>query len=102
MQLNSTVKQLLIWVFLAAVVICLWTFVSKNVGSPHEQTPSFSDVLSKADAGQVSDVTIDGTVLTGHYTNKDQFRTTIPVNYPDMYKTLRDHGVNINIKDQSS
>ena len=30
------------------------------------------------------------------------FHTTIPANYPDMYKTLRDHGVNVIIKDQNA
>jgi len=41
--------------------------------------------------------------VTGHYRDqKDQFRTTIPANYPDMYKTLREHGVSVTIKDHNS
>jgi cell division protease FtsH len=100
--LNSTVKQLLIWVLLITGVFCLWTFVGKNIGGTHESAVSFSELLQKADDGKVKDVTIDGSTLVGHYSNNDQFRTTVPVNYPDMYNTLRSHGVNINIKDQSS
>ncbi|GAC1426526.1 MAG: hypothetical protein NVSMB62_24070 [Acidobacteriaceae bacterium] len=100
--MNSTVKQLLIWVLLITGVFCLWTFVGKNMGGSHETAVTFSDLLQKADEGKVKEVTIDGSTLVGHYINNDQFRTTIPVNYPDMYKTLRDHGVNISIKDQSS
>ena len=80
--MNSTVKQLVIWVFLITGVICLWTFVGKNMGAVHETPVSFTDLLAKANEGRVADVTIDGTTLVGHYTNKDQFRTTIPANYP--------------------
>src|SRR6202042_3482835 len=49
------------------------------------------------------DVIVNGAEVTGHYREdaKTLFHTTIPGNYPDMYKTLRDHGVNITIKDQS-
>jgi cell division protease FtsH len=101
-ELNSTVKQLLIVVFVAAGVLVLWNFLGKNMSNPHEATPSFSDMLAQAEDGKVKDVTIDGNVLTGHFTNSDQFRTTIPSNYPNMYDTLRTHGVNITIRDQNS
>ena len=82
--MNSTVKQLVIWVFLFTGVICLYEFVAKPMGTVHETAVTFTDLLSKADEGKVADVTIDGSTLVGHYTNKDQFRTTIPANYPDM------------------
>jgi cell division protease FtsH len=46
---------------------------------------------------------VNGSEVTGHWKDdKTQFHTTVPANYPDMYKTLRDHGVNITIKDQNS
>jgi len=100
--LNSTVKQLVIWVFLITGVICLWTFVSKNIGAPKENPTSYSDVLNNVQADQVKSVTIDGTTLTGAYSNKDQFRTTIPANDPEMYNIFRAHHVNITNKDQNS
>ncbi len=100
--MNSTVKQLLIWVFLITGVFCLWTFVGKNMGTTHTQALTFSDVVSKANEGKIKDVTINGTELVGHDTTNALFSTTIPVNYPDLYKTLGDHGVNITIKDQNS
>ena len=100
--MNSTVKQLLIWVLLITGVICLWTLVGKNVGGAKEQPASYSDVLNKAQAGQVKSVIVDGTTVTGQYTNNDSFRTTIPANDPEMYSIFRSHGVNINNKDQNS
>ena len=100
--MNSTVKQLLIWVLLITGVICLWTLVGKSVGGPKPQDASYSDVLNKAQAGQVKNVIIDGTTVTGQYTNNDAFRTTIPANDPEMYTIFRSHGVNISNKDQNS
>jgi cell division protease FtsH len=99
MRLNSTVKQLMIWVLLFAAVFGLWTFVGKNMGTTHESPISYSDMLNKAEAGQVKEVTIEATTATGKYTTGDPFRATLPPNPQEMEKTLRSHGVNIIYKD---
>jgi len=100
-RLNSTVKQILIWVVLIAAVLCLWTLVSKNVGGQHDQAISYSDLLHKAQDGKIKDVVIDGNTVTGHLTNNDQFHTTVPANDPEMYPLLMSHGVSITNKDQN-
>jgi cell division protease FtsH len=101
-RLNSTVKQLLMWVLVITGAICLFTYVSKGMGGTKELTPSYSDVLTKAQAGQVKDVTIDDKTMTGHYTTGDQFRTIIPANDPEMYSIFRANHVNVSNKDQNS
>jgi cell division protease FtsH len=101
--LNSTVKQILIWVFMITCLICLWQFVIKGGGMGQDHNVSLSQFLNDADQGKISDVIINDGEVTGHYRDqKDQFRTTIPANYPDMYKTLREHGVSVTIKDHNS
>ena len=101
--MNSTVKQILIWVCMVACLVLAWQFVAKSTGIGKDSQISFSDVLTKSDEGNVNDVTVNGSELTGHMKgSKDQFHTTIPANYPDMYKTLRDHGVTINVKDPNA
>jgi cell division protease FtsH len=101
--LNSTVKQILIWVFMITCLVFLWQFVVKGTGAGQEKNISLTQLLNDADAGKVSEVVVNGSEVTGHWKDdKTQFHTTIPANYPDMYKTLRDHGVNITIKDQNS
>ncbi len=103
MRLNSTVKQILIWVFMITCLVFLWQFVVKGNGMNQEKNISLTQLLNDADQGKISEVVVNGTEVTGHYRDdKNQFHTTIPANYPDMYKTLRDHGVNITIKDQNS
>src|SRR5580693_885275 len=94
--LNSTVKQILIWVFMITCLVFLWQVVVKTTGGTQEKTITLTQLLNDADQGKIHDV-------TGNYRDdpKNNFKTTIPGNYPDMYKTLRDHGVEITIKDQS-
>jgi cell division protease FtsH len=83
-------------------LICLWQFVIKGGGMGQDHTVSLSSFLNDADQGKVSDIVVNGTEVTGHYRDGNaQFRTTIPANYPDMYKTLREHGVAVTIKDQN-
>jgi cell division protease FtsH len=101
--LNSTVKQILIWVCMVACLFLAWRFVATSTGIGKENLMSLSDVLTKTEEGNVADVTVNGADMTGHLKgSKDQFHTTIPANYPEMYKTLRDHGVNITVKDPNA
>jgi cell division protease FtsH len=100
--LNSTVKQLLLWVSLIACLLILWQYVAKTTGGGKEDQVNVSQLLNDAEAGKVQDVTVNGNEVTGHYKDKkESFHTIIPSNYPDLYKSLREHGVSINIKDQT-
>ena len=84
-------------------LVFLWQFVAKSTGTGQDKSISLTDLLNRADEGKVADVVVNGAEVTGHFRDdKTQFHTTIPANYPDMYKTLHDHGVNITIKDQNS
>ncbi len=100
--MNSTVKQLILWVSLLAGLFILWNYVAKTAGGGKEENVSISQLLNDSDAGKVQDVTVDGANVTGHYKDKKEtFHTVIPSNFPDFYKSLREHGVAITIKDQT-
>ncbi len=88
---------------MATCLFVLWQFVVKSTGAGQEKNISLTQLLNDADQGKINDVIVNGAEVTGHYREdaKVLFHTTIPGNYPDMYKALRDHGVNITIKDQS-
>ncbi|HWZ12457.1 MAG TPA: ATP-dependent zinc metalloprotease FtsH [Acidobacteriaceae bacterium] len=101
--MNSKLKTGMFWVLILACLVLLYQLVVKNLGPGHEETVAFSRLLNDADAGKISEVTIENSTVTGHYVGDSKaFRSTIPPNYPDMYKTFRDHNVNINIKDPNS
>jgi cell division protease FtsH len=101
--LNSTVKQVLIWVLMLACLAVGWQFVVKNVGAGHDKAISMTDLQNDAEQGKVGEVTVDGTSVTGKYKDgKESFHSTIPQNYPEFYTDLRQHGVNVTVKDSNN
>ena len=98
--MNSTVKQLLIWVVAVTCLLVGWQFVLKNMNAGHNKTISLTEMQNDADAGKITKVVVSGVDASGTYKDgKETFSTTIPQNYPDLYKDLRDHGVDVTIKD---
>jgi cell division protease FtsH len=101
--LNSTVKTILFWVLLVISALLLWRVVTGGAMGVKEKLINFTEFMTSVDQGNIQDAKIDGSKVTGHFRNeKDTFRTTVPANYPDMYKTLRDKGVNISIEDPNA
>jgi cell division protease FtsH len=99
-RLNSTVKHLLIWVLTLACLLLGWRFVTMQ-SSVHEANITMTQLQNDAESNKIDTVTISGTDVTGKYKDgtKGTFRTTIPQNYPDLYKDLQAHGVNMTVKD---
>ena len=78
-----------------------WRFVATNMAAGHDKATSVTEMLNDVENGKVTSVLVDGSEVTGQYKDsKETFHTTIPANYPDLYKDLRDHGVNVTIKNQ--
>jgi len=97
--LNSTVKQLLIWVLTLGCLLLGWKFVATNMAASHDQAMILTDFEKAVDTGKVDSVTIDDTELSGKLKgSSDSFHTTIPVNDQDLYKELKDNGVRVSIK----
>ncbi len=101
--MNSTVKTVLIWVLMIGCLVSFWQVVARSTGGGHDAAISLTQLQDNADKGRISEVTVNGTEVTGKYKDsKESFHTTIPSNYPDLYKNLHDKGVNVTIKDQSN
>jgi len=97
---NSTVKTVIFWLVIVLSAFLLWQVVrTGSSGSQKEQTIAFSQFLSDVDQGNVGEVTITAQEVRGKFKDGRLFNTTAPVNYPDMIKSLREKGVNINIHD---
>jgi len=97
------VKQLLIWVLTLGCLLVGWRYVAQNMAAQHDETISLTDLQNYAEKNQIKNITVNGVQATGTFANgkSGTFNTTIPANYPDLYKDLHDHGVNVSIKDQS-
>ena len=97
--MNSTVKTVIFWLVIVLSAFLLWQVVKTGSSGQKEQPINFSQFLSDVDQGNVGEVTITAQEVRGKFKDGRLFNTTAPVNYPDMIKTLRDKGVNINIHD---
>ena len=99
--MNSAVKNIIFWVLMVALTILVWAVVKSNTVE-HVSDLTFTGFMTEVNNSTVKDVTIAGTDANGTF-KKDgsKFKTTVPVNYPDLYKTLQDKGVNTTLKDNS-
>jgi cell division protease FtsH len=78
--------------------VLLWTVVRAG-GHRTEKQLTFTQFMQAVDAGKVKAVTVNGQDVHGIYQNEnDGLRTTIPANYPEIYKRLEEKGVNIDAK----
>ncbi len=101
--MNSTVKTVVFWVVIVLSGLLLWQVVKAGGSGPKEREINFSEFMAQVDQGNVSEVTILSADVRGKYRNeKAGFHTTVPANYPDMIKILREKGVNITVKDVQS
>ena len=100
--MNSTVKQVVFWLVILLSGILLYSVVKNNSTAAKDREINFSQFLAEVDQGKIKDVTVSGPEVRGDYLNeKASFHTIVPPNYTDMYKPLRDKGVNITVKDVS-
>jgi len=100
---NSTVKTVLFWAVIIVSAFLLWQVVRTGSNSQKDKEVNFSQFMSDVDQGIVREVTVIGVEVRGKYkSDNSAFHTTVPPNFPDMYKTLRDKGVSINVKDISN
>jgi cell division protease FtsH len=97
---NSTLKTVLFWLVIVVSAFLLWQVVRTGSSGPKEKEVNFSQFMSDVDQGLVREVVITAQDVKGKYkADNSPFHSTVPPNYPDMYKTLRDKGVSVNVKD---
>ncbi|HEX5236016.1 MAG TPA: ATP-dependent zinc metalloprotease FtsH [Silvibacterium sp.] len=98
--MNSKIKQIIFWVFIFACLIVLWRFFQTSTGSGKDHEISFSEFLADAQQGQINEVTITGSDARGALkTEKENFHTVIPANYPKLYDVLDQSKAKVTIKD---
>jgi cell division protease FtsH len=100
---NSTVKTVVFWLVIVLSAFLLWQVVKAGGAGQKEKEVNFSQFMTDVDQGNVKEVTINLQEVHGKFQNDGStFHTTVPTNYPDMIKLLRDKGVVINVRDASS
>ncbi len=100
--MNSAVKNLIFWVVMAVMALLIIAVIRSTT---HQQVAenTFTQFMNEVDNGNVSNVTISGMDVNGTLKKDNaKFHTTIPSNYPDLYKSLLAKNVPVNIKSDSS
>jgi cell division protease FtsH len=86
---------------MVACMLLAWKYFLKGgMDGSHNKAISMTDVQNGAEQGKISEVTVNGNDVTGKFKDgKETFSSTIPTMYPDFYNGLRQHGVNVIVKD---
>ncbi|MEM7121611.1 MAG: ATP-dependent zinc metalloprotease FtsH [Pseudomonadota bacterium] len=92
--MNSFGKNLALWVIIGLLLIALFNLFQSPSNSGGQSELAFSEFMDEVNAGQVSDVKIQGNKITGHFTSGREFSTYAP-NDPNLVPNLTAHGIQI-------
>ncbi|MFQ6109467.1 MAG: ATP-dependent metallopeptidase FtsH/Yme1/Tma family protein, partial [Candidatus Aminicenantales bacterium] len=96
---GKSYKNLLFWIAAGIVIIILWSLL-QSPGAVKKEI-NFSQFMTEVESNNVEEVTISGNQIKGKYTEGAAFKTVAPSQFNDLVKILREHRVNITVKDTS-
>ena len=91
--MRNSGKNLLTWLIIFLVVLAISNMI--NDSSSIGQKITFSNFLKKVESGEVMEVEIKGSSLSGKFNDGMQFNTYLP-DYPDLIERLEANKVQIN------
>ncbi|MEW6052318.1 MAG: ATP-dependent zinc metalloprotease FtsH [Nitrospirota bacterium] len=91
----NTYRSLFVWLLIGVMMILMFNLLSTPKKA--EQEMIFSEFMTRLEAGEVVDVTMKGSVITGQLKDGKQFKT-YAAEFPDLVKTLRSNNVKISVK----
>jgi cell division protease FtsH len=91
----NTYKSLFIWLLIGVMMILLFNLLSTPRKA--EQEMIFSEFMSKLDSGEIVEVTVKGSTISGQLKDGKKFKT-YTIEYPDLVKNMRAANVKITVK----
>jgi cell division protease FtsH len=91
---NNFGKNLALWIVIGLLLVALFNLFQTSSTRGPQSTLAFSDFIAEVERGQVTDVTIQGNNITGHFTDGRAFTTYSPTD-PGLVGRLIDRGVRI-------
>src|SRR6201998_2135121 len=91
---NTCGKNLALWIVIGLLLVSLFNLFQTSSSRGPQSSLAFSDFLNDVNRGQVSDVTIQGNNISGHFTDSRAFTTYTP-NDPNLVNRLTEKNVRI-------
>jgi cell division protease FtsH len=91
---NNFGKNLALWIVIGLLLVALFNLFQTSSSRGPQSTLAFSDFLNDVNRGQVTDVTIQGNNILGHFSDGRSFTTYSPTD-PNLVTRLVDKGVRI-------
>ena len=94
--MNQFYKNLALWLVIGLLMIGLFNIFNKPINPSSEVV--FSDFMNLVEEGQINEVVIQGSLISGKYIDGRAFITNAPPEYPDTIRVLRQKGVRIMVE----
>ena len=92
--MNKFGRNIALWIVIGVLLVALFNLFQNNTSRSSYSSLAFSDFLGEVEQGRVSDVTIQGNTINGHFNDGRAFSTYAP-NDPGIVDRLREGGVRI-------
>ncbi|MFC2169705.1 ATP-dependent zinc metalloprotease FtsH [Acidobacteriota bacterium] len=92
-------KNILFWIGAGIIIIILWSFF--QTPGAEKQEINFSQFINAVEQDRITEVTISDNQVKGKYSDGTEFKTITPPQYDDLVTILREHNINIIVKDTS-
>ncbi len=87
-------KNVVLWIIIGLLLIVLFNLFQGSSNNRNTSKISFSDFIAATESGNVSEVNINGSNVTGFLNDGRSFSTYVP-NYPNLVDKLNESGVKI-------
>ena len=96
--MNNFGKNLALWIIIGVLLVLLFNLFQSSASRNAPNTEDYSQFIAEVDAGQVSNVTIQGKTLTYQLTDKrSTFTTHAPDQDPELVGRLINKHVNFKV-----
>jgi cell division protease FtsH len=91
--LNQFYKNLALWLVIGMIMIAVFNIFNQPLNSQSEVI--FSEFMNEVESGKITEVTIQGDLISGTYLDGRSFQTMTPSKDQDLIRILREKGVRI-------
>ncbi|MAA98139.1 MAG: cell division protein FtsH [Stappia sp.] len=99
--MNAHFRNFALWVIIGLLLIALFQLFQRQDTRQVGSEIPFSQFLNQAEQGDVTDVTIQGQLITGEFRNGGRFQSYAPESAGEYVELLRSKGVRINARPPS-